>query len=44
VLKVIENHRATTPTLGGPAFAAEFDKLKRECQRKLQNAAPPGTP
>ncbi|MCC7291339.1 MAG: hypothetical protein IT449_04650 [Phycisphaerales bacterium] len=44
VLKVIENHRATTPTLGGPAFAAEFDKLKREAQRKLQNGTSPQDP
>lgn len=44
VLKVIENHRATTPTLGGPDFAAEFDTLKREAQRKLQGGTASGAP
>ncbi|GMU35998.1 MAG: tetratricopeptide repeat protein [Phycisphaerae bacterium] len=35
VLKVIENHRASSPDLGGPKFSAAFEQLRRTCLQRL---------
>lgn len=35
VLTVIENHRASSPDLGGPKFSAVFEQLRRTCLQRL---------
>ncbi|MCG3131394.1 MAG: hypothetical protein FLDDKLPJ_02185 [Phycisphaerae bacterium] len=35
VLKVIENHRVSSPDLGGPKFSAAFEQLRRACLQRL---------